>query len=282
VSGYSTGQVRSTDGTVIDFRRYGAGPALVLLHGGMKAAQHLASLADALGDTFTVVVPDRRGRGASGPHGPDFTVAREVEDVAALLSETGARLLFGHSSGGLVALRAAHDLPDLDRVALFEPPLSVGGSVPVDWVPRYDREVAAGRPVAALLTALTATGLAPGLARLPRFLLAPLLATALRLDRPGPHAPVTIRELVPTQHYDMRIVADLADTAADHADLATPVLLLGGTRGPAYLRTALAELDRVLPHAHRRTIDGADHEAPENDGMPQAIAAALRTFFLAP
>lgn len=62
--------VTSADGTTIGFRRYGAGPGLVLIHGGMNSAQDLGDLASLLSDAFTVLVPDRRGRGMSGPFGP--------------------------------------------------------------------------------------------------------------------------------------------------------------------------------------------------------------------
>jgi pimeloyl-ACP methyl ester carboxylesterase len=58
--------VISTDGTTIGYRRVGNGPGVVLVHGGGQASQNLMTLARALGDTFTVYVPDRRGRGMSG------------------------------------------------------------------------------------------------------------------------------------------------------------------------------------------------------------------------
>jgi pimeloyl-ACP methyl ester carboxylesterase len=45
---YSTGRVRSADGTTIGYRRCGRGPGLILLHGGMLAAQHFMKLAAAL------------------------------------------------------------------------------------------------------------------------------------------------------------------------------------------------------------------------------------------
>ncbi len=59
--GWSTGAVRSRDGTTIGFRRIGEGPGVVLLHGGMTASQHFTRLGEALQDEFTVYVPDRRG-----------------------------------------------------------------------------------------------------------------------------------------------------------------------------------------------------------------------------
>jgi pimeloyl-ACP methyl ester carboxylesterase len=278
---YTKGLVRSADGTAIGYREYGSGPGLILVHGGMKAAQHFSRLADVLGNDYRVYVPDRRGRGMSGPHGDDFGVRREVEDMQALIAATGARLIFGHSSGALVSLRTALFTAALDRVALHEPPLSVNGSVSTAWVPRFDREIAAGRPAAALMTALKGTDTEPMFARLPRFVLAPVMAVGLRA-RPGGVDEVAIADLIPTQHFDMRIVRDMADTAPEYARLRARVLLLGGTRSPDYLGTALSELAAVLPHARRVTLRGLTHEGPEDDGHPLVVARALRDFFAAP
>ena len=126
-----TAAVTSADGTTIGYRSFGAGPPLLVLHGAMQSALSHRDLAGALADRFTVVLPDRRGRGASGPFGADWSLDREVEDVAALLAGTGARLAFGVSSGAIILLEAALT-GAFDRLALFEPALVVGGSVPTD------------------------------------------------------------------------------------------------------------------------------------------------------
>ena len=62
-----TRSVISADGTLIGYRQLGQGPGLVLVHGAMESAQSHMQLAEALADTFTVYLPDRRGRGMSGP-----------------------------------------------------------------------------------------------------------------------------------------------------------------------------------------------------------------------
>ncbi len=66
----TSGSVASTDGTRIGYLRLGRGPAVVLLHGSNESARSHTQLARALADTFTVYLPDRRGRGMSGPHKP--------------------------------------------------------------------------------------------------------------------------------------------------------------------------------------------------------------------
>lgn len=276
---YEKGRVRSADGTTIGYRLYGDGPALILLHGGMLASQHLTGLAHAMAADHTVYVPDRRGRGLSGGHGDDFHVGREVGDVQALVAESGASRIFGLSAGALVALRAALAIPMLDRVALYEPPLSVDGSVPVEWLPRYEGELAAGRLAAALITVGKGLRTEPFFTRIPRPVLLPLLTIGSHLQREPSGDDVTVTELIPTQRFDMRLVREMADTLPDYAVLRARVLLLGGSKSPAYLTAALERLAATLPHARRTILPGLGHSGPENDGDPGVVARALRAFF---
>jgi pimeloyl-ACP methyl ester carboxylesterase len=95
---YKVRFITSADGAEIHYREWGAGPGLVLVHGGMQAAQNFSKLAEALGDSFTVFVPDRRGRGRSGAFGEGYGLSIEREDLHALLRATGARRVFGLSS----------------------------------------------------------------------------------------------------------------------------------------------------------------------------------------
>ncbi|MFD2473274.1 alpha/beta fold hydrolase [Amycolatopsis silviterrae] len=273
---YRTASTRSADGTTLGYRMLGNGPAVLLMHGGMQAAQHLMKLAAALSTEFTVCVPDRRGRGLSGPHGADYGIARETEDLRALVEETGASRVFGLSSGALVTLRSALSTPGINAIALYEPPLSVNGSVPLDWVPRFEREIASSKISSALATALKGLRIEPAFARIPRLALVPLMTIGARLQR---NADVPIPALVPTLRFDVQLVEELADTAPDYANLKPRVLPLGGTTSPAYLRTALDELSTTIPHARRITFSGLGHSGPD-DGDPPRVAKTLRTFFL--
>ncbi|MEU8631862.1 alpha/beta hydrolase [Amycolatopsis sp. NPDC048633] len=275
--------VRSADGTTIGYRRLGRGPALILVHGGMLASQHFTKLAAALSAEFTVCVPDRRGRGLSGPHGAGFGVRQEVEDLQALVAATGASRVFGLSSGALVVLRTALVTPALDRIALYEPPLSIDGSVPTAWLPRFDREVAAGRSAAALVTGMKGLAAEPSLfSRIPRFALVPLLTVGARLQGEGSPEEVPVEALIPTLHFDIQVIEELADTAADYAAIEARVLLLGGSKSARYLSRALGKLADVLPHARRVSLPGVGHSGPEDDGAPLVVAGELREFFGGP
>jgi pimeloyl-ACP methyl ester carboxylesterase len=270
------GSVVSADGTPIEFRRLGSGPTVILVHGGMGASQNLMKLAAALADELELIVPDRRGRGRSGPHGENYGIAREAADLLALGADTGATRIFGLSSGAIATLEAARRNPALVKVALYEPPLSVRGSVPLEWLPRFDAEIAAGKTSSALITALKGMRVDPVMSRLPRFLLRPLFALA-PISKTADAEDIPISELVPTMHYDTELVRETADTTAVYASIGADVLLLGGSKSPDYLGTALDALEHVLPSSRRVTMPGLGHTGPED--QPERVAEQLRPFF---
>src|SRR5438128_2599928 len=94
-----TGSVISKDGTVIGYRQLGHGPGLVVLHGAMESSQSHVQLAEELADGFSVYLPDRRGRGLSGPYRDHHSIKQDVEDLNAVLAKTGAHYVAGVSSG---------------------------------------------------------------------------------------------------------------------------------------------------------------------------------------
>lgn len=165
---------------------------------------------------------------------------------------------------------------------MYEPPLSVDGSAPTGWVPRYEREIAAGKLSAALVTSLKGLGTEPGFGRVPRFLLVPLLTVGARLQRGTAEDDVPIPALIPTIGHDMRIVREMADTAPDYAALGARVLLLDGAKSPAYLHQAVDALSAVLPRSRRVTFPALDHSGPEDEGDPRRVGATLRDFFAEP
>src|SRR5258708_6054268 len=118
--------VRSADGTAIAYERQGDGPALVVVDGALttRRSESKARLVELLSPLLTVYVYDRRGRGDSGDTAP-YAVEREIEDIAALISEAGGSVaLYGHSSGACLALEAALALGSVrvSGLAMYEAP----------------------------------------------------------------------------------------------------------------------------------------------------------------
>jgi pimeloyl-ACP methyl ester carboxylesterase len=281
----TSGSVVSKDGTTIGYRQLGHGPGLVVLHGAMESSQSHIELAWQLSDTYTVYLPDRRGRGLSGPFGGGYGIQEDVEDMDALLTKTGVHYVFGVSSGAIIWLEAALALPAIHKAAIFEPPLLVDGSASTAWLTRFDSEIAQGKVASALITGMKAAQMGPPILNaMPRWLLERLTTMMLASeDKKAAGDDVTMRMLAPTLHYDFQLVIEMSGAMESFRALPTDVLLLGGSKSPAYLKAALDALEKVLPHVTRVEFPGLGHEASGNTdrrGQPERVAQELRKFFL--
>jgi pimeloyl-ACP methyl ester carboxylesterase len=137
--------VLSRDGTRIGYLSVGGGPPVLVVPGVLSMAADYGAFARALSRHFTVHTIERRGRGESGPQGDDYSIDKECEDVRALQAETGAALLVGHSYGGLVALEVARNSKAFRKLAVYEPGVSIDGSMPTAWMPGYAKQLAERR-----------------------------------------------------------------------------------------------------------------------------------------
>lgn len=280
---YRTGYVTAHDGTQIGYRQIGRGPGLVLLHGAVESSQSHLQLAEALAGSYTVYLPDRRGRGLSGPYNPKHSLKDDVDDLKCLLEATSAPYVLGVSSGAVICLEAAAHLANIRKAVIFEPPLSVNGSLPMDFIQQFDREIAQGRIVDALVTGMLGAQLGPQIfRRLPRWILKQM--TRLMVDqqeKTATDAIPTMKALAPTLHYDFQIAAEISRDLDHLRSIQADVLLLGGDRSPAYLKTSVRTLETLLPHAERIEISGAGHEVTGNTdqrGQPQRVAQLVHRF----
>jgi pimeloyl-ACP methyl ester carboxylesterase len=272
------------DGTTIGYRRFGRGPGLILLHGSMSSGAHHTELARLLSDAFTVFVPDRRGRGLSGPYRGGNELEQELADVAALLEATGATNLWGLSSGACVALHAARTMPAIAKIGIFEPPLVPDRSAAAAFLATFDDEMARGKVGEAMVTAMRGAEMGPGWFRaLPKALTARLAMMGMAQEAKKPAGPYpTMRELSSTLHAEFAIVTESSGRLDDYRSIGSEVLLMGGSKSPAFLKRALADLARVLPGSKRVELAGLDHAASWNSdvrGHPEPVARELRRFF---
>ena len=288
----TTGAVTSADGTTIGYLRLGHGPAVVLLHGSNESARSHTQLALALAGAFTVYLPDRRGRGLSGPHKPDHGIRTEVEDLQAVVAGSGAQKVFGVSVSALIALQAARAVPAIRQVAAYEPTLLLDTSGRyTGWVRRFDQEMARGQVADALITSMYGLDLAPPAFRLlPRRLLAAVTTAAMKKeDAQAASGAVTMRKVAPTLRHEGLLLAEMAGTIASFADVPADVLLLGGDmKRPAFIRPAFDALAQTLPHNRCVVFPGLDHGGssdvgPANrGGKPEVVAPQIQSFFAQP
>lgn len=164
-------------------RDLGAGPPVVLVHGSVFDGEGTWARQFPLADRFRLLIPDRRGYGAS-PDTDREDFEPDALDIADLLGD-GAHLV-GHSYGGVIALLAAAHRPEAVRsLTVIEPPAFglVRGDPAVEamlsglraWAVR----MAGASPEALLVSFMTMVGGDPS--RLPRPLSASLLRGAATL-----------------------------------------------------------------------------------------------------
>ncbi|GAA5194683.1 alpha/beta hydrolase [Rugosimonospora acidiphila] len=260
----------SRDGTRISFLSAGDGPGLVVIPGNGRRAHHYEALARELSGTHRVHVIDRRGRGGSGPQGPEYRIDDDVDDALAVLAHTRSEAVFGHSYGGLVGLHLAlrHELAAL---VVYEPGVSIGGSFDGRWLPEYTRLLGAGRHNAAMATFLKRTRLAP-IGDVPM----PVFRALAHLLLHGSDGAET-RALMATTPAEVGEVVRLDSDGGRYARITSPTLLLGGDRTPVYLTSVLPELARIIPTARCVILEGLDHNAPDLNA-PAVVADRIGSF----
>ena len=156
----------SKDGTTIAYDQVGAGPVVILVAGALQYRafdQGLKPLADFLAPQFMVIHYDRRGRGDSTEVKP-FAVEREIEDIEALIDQTGKpACLIGLSSGAALAFEAALALGGkVKKLAMYEAPYNDEPTARQAWV-KYRKEldelVAQGRDGDAVILCMKLLGM---------------------------------------------------------------------------------------------------------------------------
>lgn len=124
---YKTSQVQ-VSGNTIFVRRYGSGPAILMVHGFPRTSLMWRFLAPRLAENHTVICVDLRAYGRSGiPASADDHFSYSKRAMAKELVEVMEKLGFptftviGHDRGGRVSCRLALDHPgSVERLAVFD------------------------------------------------------------------------------------------------------------------------------------------------------------------
>jgi pimeloyl-ACP methyl ester carboxylesterase len=259
-------RVTSKDGTSIAYERIGTGPAVILVGGGAVDRSENAPLAAELAERFTVYNYDRRGRGDSGDTLP-YAVEREIEDIEALIAETGGSAhLYGVSSGGALALEATAAGIAIEKLAVYEVPYSIADDASERW-----------REYVETLEALLAEG-----RRGDAFALFMRTAGASEEDigsaRNSPMWP-GLEAIAHTLVYEAACLGNGQPPTARLAKITRPTLVAtGGVTADSHMgdffNQAAAAIAASIPQAERQTIEGQTHMVD-----PKALAPVLERFF---
>jgi pimeloyl-ACP methyl ester carboxylesterase len=271
----TTNQALSRDGTTVSYLSVGEGPSVIVLPGVLSMAIDYAAFARALAERFTVHIMERRGRGNSGPQGTDYGIAKECEDVLVLQELTGASMLVGHSYGGLIALEVARNNQGLTKVAVYEPGVSIDGSMPTDWMAGYERKLSENKRVDAFVEFTLADAPPPVSKTPPRLmkLLALLLFSVVPKYRP-------MLGLLEQNLLEWKEIARLDGTYENYREITAGVLLMYGGKSRSRAVDLVAErLPTVVPRFNAREFPKLDHFGIERTA-PGEVAKVVSDWFL--
>jgi pimeloyl-ACP methyl ester carboxylesterase len=263
--------ISSPDGTKIAYDQQGEGPILILVDGALTVhSAGSGELAKLLAPHFTVIGFDRRGRGESGDTLP-YAIDREIDDIEALIDHAGASagiaspaFLYGHSSGGPLAMRAAIRLGGkVAKLAMYEAPYNTDPSAQESWsqyLAELDRALAEGRGGDAIALFM-------------RFVGTP--AEQVEGMRQAPFWP-RLESIAPTLAYDHAAILgeSWSVPTALAARVAVPTLVMAGTASLPFMPGAARTLAEAIPHAKLQALEGQTHEV-----NPNALAPVLVNFF---
>lgn len=241
--------IQSKDGTLIAYEKSGQGPALVLVHGTAADHTRWESVLGPLQEKYTVYAVDRRGRGSSGDNLP-YEVEREFEDIATLVdSIPGPVNLLGHSFGAIVSLEAARLTNNLEKLTLYEPPITISEEsfYPAGIVETINLQLDAGDNAGVVEAFLR---------EVPRV---PPQELELLKSSPSWQSRVNAAHTIPREMQVSE--AGYRFDEDDFTDLNIPTLLLLGGESPSFFREAVYMLEEDLPNARVVILPGQQHVA---------------------
>jgi pimeloyl-ACP methyl ester carboxylesterase len=264
-----TNYVTSNDGTSIAYDRSGDGPAVILVGGGLDEGAENEPLAAWLATDFTVYNYARRGRGQSGNTQP-YAVERELEDLQALIAESGGSAhLFGASSGGGLALRAAAAGLPVDRLAVYDVPFCMDDEThqrAKEYVAKVIPAVAEGRLDDALELFLWLAGSTPD---------------EIAGMKASPYWPA-MRGVAHTLASEAAVMGDHRPPS-ELAQISGPVLVMdsgqsAGAPGMSglpkdFFASAADAIAKLVPRAERLTFPDQGHV-----GAPDVLGPVLKRF----
>ena len=269
----TTTSVTSADGSTIASYVAGSGPALVIVDPALGLARNEKKLSAALESRFTVIRYDRRGRGGSSDLSPDTADPQhEVDDLAAIIAaHGGSAVLFGSSSGAVVALEAAARLADrVSGVVLYEPPFIVDGSrppLPVDLPAQIAADVARGDEGKAVSA---------------------FFVEAVGVPKPA----VTAMKLMPlwkdakaiagTLRYDFAVLegTQLGEPlpAGRWAGVTAPGVVMVGSKSEPFFHAGARALAEAVPTIRYEELTGGHHGSPQMDPGGGLAARIIERF----
>ncbi len=258
-------RVRSKDGTLIAVECAGAGPSLIMVHGGIGDRTRWTPMFPLLSSRFTVCAMDRRGHGASGDF-PNYSLQKEAEDIAAVVdSRPGTVFVLGHSYGGVGALEATFLTKRISKLILYEPPLQDPVDPNLAVAEAIERMIKNGEREQAVATFLREV--------------VKLSSSEVEAMRSRPSWPNLVAT-IDSQPRQIRALAAYKFDPKRMRMVRMPTLLLTGSETVSpYLKQAISSLQASLPNPTLVVLEGQQHNAM--DVARQEVAETITKFLLA-
>jgi pimeloyl-ACP methyl ester carboxylesterase len=254
--------VTSSDGTTIAIERFSdSGRVLVKIGGAFCDRTFAAALTEALSDRFSVYGYDRRGRGGSAPGASAWSVQRELEDLTAVLAAIGDGApvsVYGHSSGGAVALEAAAAGVPIDRLAVYEPPYAGNEAASLQRAAELQALIDDGRLDEAAVLFLAGTGVP---------------SQRIEQMRRGDGWPGMVAR-AGTLGYETACCNDGVVPVDRLRAVARPVLALAGGASPTWAADAARTIADAVPGGRAEIVPGQDHN-PAAEVLAPLLTDAL-------
>jgi pimeloyl-ACP methyl ester carboxylesterase len=270
----TTHKVNSKDGTTISYRSVGDGQPVLVLPGVLSMASDYADFARALAEHFAVHTIERRGRGESGPQGEEYSILKECEDVLTLQQATGASMIVGHSYGGLIALEVARNNDTFTKVAVYEPGVSIDGSMPIDWMPRYEKKLAQNKHLDALVD-FTLADAPAHLRKTPHWLMKLFIRLLFIRNRSAR----TMLSLLHQNAREWKEIARLDGSYENYREITADVLFMyGGKSDSTAVNLVIERLPAIIPHCETKEFPKLDHFGIERTA-PREVAKVVGEYF---
>ena len=256
----------SKDGTKLGYDVLGSGPPLVIVNGALAVRNFVFAkrMAEAFAKHFTVYNYDRRGRNDSGDTKP-YTVAKEVDDVAAICKVAGGKpYVVGFSSGAALALEAAASGVAMAGLFAYEPPYTradPSDKTDASFQTTLDELVAKDDRSGAVSYFMRTVGV-------------PAFGVAVMKLLPMWK---TMKATAHTLPYDARIMAGFEVPAARLAKVKVPTVLSYGTKTAPRLRMAAEAAHKAVPESRLVPVPKANHA-----GAPKLLVPVVVAVFRAP
>lgn len=236
------GQTAEINGVAIYYETYGAGPPVLVLHGGTAYLETMHYQIEALAKSRLVIAPDSRGHGRSTDAAGPLHYHQMAEDVIALMDrlKIAKADVVGWSDGGIIGLDLAIHHPD--RVGRI---VAIGSN--------YD------------VSGLTSTTAAPADGAGVR----PQREAYKRLSSTPDQWPVFYGKVTTMWHTEP------AFTVQDLGRIRSPVLVMAGEHD-SIRREHTDAMAKALPNGREVIIPAATHFAPLTH--PEAVNAAMLEF----